>query len=115
MDAREGDEMFSMFSSVYTASSGAVVQSANMVSNVTTQTVASVYGVVSGGVGMIGKAGVWVYDSTVAVASAVWDLTKLSIYVVCAILGVYLISQVGPGLKQISTTTQNSSKKRKLK
>jgi hypothetical protein len=115
MDAREGDEFFSMFSSLYTASSGAVVQSANMVSNVTTQTVASVYGVVSGGVDMIGKAGVWVYDSTVAVASAVWDLTKMSIYLVGVVLGVYLISQVGPGLKQISTTTQNSSKKRKLK
>jgi hypothetical protein len=114
MEVRENDEMLSLFSSTY-SSTDVVVNSINLISNKTATAIASIYTVSSDVVSAVGQAGVWVYDSTVAVASAVWDLTKMSIYLVCVVLGVYLISQVGPGLKQISTTTQNSSKKRKLK
>ena len=105
MEARESDEFYSLFSSAYTASSGVVVQSVNLISNVTTQSVASVYGV-------IGSTGMWIYDSTVAVVNAVWGITKMSIYLAAVVLAVYLISQAGPGIKNIVEPT---SKKRKLK
>jgi hypothetical protein len=111
METRENDEMLSLFTSTYTATSGAVVSSIDLISNKTTTAIASVYTVSADVVNVVGQVGVWVYDSTVAVVSAVWDLTKMSIYLVCVVLGVYLISKVGPGLKEV---TQSSTKKRKL-
>jgi hypothetical protein len=112
METRENDEMLSLFTSTYTATSGVIINSATLVVDKTTTAISSIYEVGGGVGGAIGQAGVWVYDSTVAVVSAVWDLTKMSIYLVCVVLGVYLISQVGPGLKE---ATQSYSKKRKLK
>jgi hypothetical protein len=109
METRENDEMLSLFTSTYT--SGVIINSATLVVDKTTTAISSIYEVGSGVGGAIGQAGVWVYDSTVAVVSAVWDLTKMSIYLVCVVLGVYLISKVGPGLKEV---TQSSTKKRKL-
>jgi hypothetical protein len=114
MEVRESDEMLSMFRSTYTATSGAVVSSIDLISNKTTTAIASVYTVSADAVNVVGQAGVWVYDATTAIIGGVWDLTKSSVYLVAIVLAVYIISQVGPGLKDISIT-QSSTKKRKLK
>jgi hypothetical protein len=113
METRENDEMLSMFTSTYTATSGAVVNSIDLLSNKTATTIASMYTVTSDVVGAVGQAGVWVYDGTVAIVSGAFDLAKSSVYLVAIVLAVYLISQVGPGLKDI--TQSYNTKKRKLK
>jgi hypothetical protein len=112
METRENDEMLSMLTSTYSATSGAVVNSIDLISNKTATAIASVYTVSTDVVGAIGQAGVWVYDGTVAIVSVAFDLAKSSVYLVAIVLAVYLIAQVGPGLKEI---TQSSTKKRKLK
>jgi hypothetical protein len=112
MEVRESDELLSMVTKTYTATSGAIVHSVDLISNTTATTIASIYTVTSDVVGAVGQAGVWVYDGTVSIVSGAFDLAKSSVYLVAIVLAVYLISQVGPGLKEI---TQSSTKKRKLK
>jgi hypothetical protein len=114
MEVRESDEMLSMFRSTYSSSSDVVVNSIDLISNKTATVIASVYTVSTDVVGAIGQAGIWVYDASAAIVSGAFDLAKSSVYLVAVVLAVYIISQVGPGLKDISIT-QSSTKKRKLK